>query len=397
MSLLIRRKTSRQKVVPGCGVLGVSTPGATDYLRLEDGSRLYRVEMRDRTLYRRGAPRGWKHPWTVEPYYFPGLSSEADGKESICQPAGWYARIQPGTVNGLDPLVPGAKPIPVPEAPSTPDAAYTIGRLDKAPPGQRAAGLLDGPMVPLLSFRRFRQTRGQVAEFFKQYGFDALKAGNLGDGTDIQISTDLASGLPTSLTMDVTNQASNPPWLGVIDIFVSTARAGYKLTTEIGAFPLTAIEYKVQYDDTALGLYGTRARINTGEIPQKNYFVEIMAARQAGQAIEDDGLDHLKLASVYVLKANWQAKNKNPDAVTLDGQEEVAFVQHHCFWNLDHQAGNRSPYNIPSGNWYTTLTPLIGRYTMAPIFTLAAAESKMNEVLAAALNAGSNEGRYWSV
>jgi hypothetical protein len=275
-------------------------------------------------------------------------------------------------------VVPGAKPIPLPEnAASTPESAYAFGSLTKPGARTRPAGLLDGPLVPLNAFRKFTQRAGPLVTFFKQLGYDVTSSESY--------SVSATGGVVQNLESSQQKKA----FAYLIDVFVSTARAGYKVTVSTGAYPVTAIEYQVQYDDSSLGLYGVRARLMTGEMPKKPSSAELIAARQAGQSIQDDGMDHLKLATIYVLKTGEDG--------ALNGVNEVAFMQHHCFWNLEHMARNRAPVNIRSQNLGMTALALTGRYTIAPAATLSAVESSMNEALAAALNAGSNEGRYWSV
>jgi hypothetical protein len=178
-------------------------------------------------------------------------------------------------------------------------------------------------------------------------------------------------------------------------VFLSTARAASEFTTTVGAFPLTAIEYTVNFNDETLQKYGTRSRLMTGEIPQKLSPAERSRAKMRGESSEDDGQDVVNIATVYILKTgDWGG---DPESVVLDGVNEVAFVQHHCFWNLQHAPRNLQPVNLPSMNAGLLLLPLVGRYTFAPIFAAAALESLIGEALSSGFNSPENSGKYWSV
>ena len=369
-------------------------------MRLQDGSRMLRMQRGGEIFYGKGAPGADMHPWYTTPQWWDPIevtpsggtvASERRGGSAapeICVPGGWYAMVEPGFVNGLDPVVYGAPDIKVPASKgSPPRTPYQFGEKTKsATSSSRVPGLMDRVRVPLNGMRTYKVRTGQVVEYFRKFGYDPSKV------NPVEIST---GGANPTINANNLFSAGSTPWLGFCDIYLATARAGYELETSLGAFPITAIEYSVQFNDEVLQQYGTRARLMTGEMPKTPTAEERATARLLRKPLEDDAQDYLKISTVYILKTgDWGG---DPDKVSIDGKNETAFVQHHCFWNLEHRARNRNPVNLPSMNAGLMFLPLIGRYGIAPIATASALESMANEIISAGLNAAQNTGKYWSV
>ena len=372
-------------------------------MRLPDGSRMLRMQRGGEIFYGKGAPGADPHPWYTTPQWWDPIEVAPSGGSvasrtrggsaapEVCVPGGWYAMVEPGFVNGLDPVVFGAPDIKVPDpeeaAAEEARTPYQFGTKTKsAGSSSRVPGLMDRVRVPLNEIRTYKARTGQVVEYFRKFGYDPSKV------NPVEIST---GGANPTINANNLFSAGSTPWLGFCDIYLATARAGYELETSIGAFPITAIEYTVQFNDTVLRQYGTRARLMTGELPKTPSHAERATARLMGKPLEDDAQDYIKISTVYILKTgDWGG---DPDKVIIDGKNETAFVQHHCFWNLEHRARNRNPVNLPSMNASLMFLPLIGRYGIAPIATASAFESLLNGIISAGLNAAQNTGKYWSV
>lgn len=328
------------------------------------------------------------HPWYTSLTWADAISAGSGKIKKTCRPAGYYATIEPGFVNGLDPYIDSQIVYPlsiaVPPGRVTPESSYAFGTKTKGPPDSRAPGLLERPRV-WISNGAFMNiaaagtgvSMGEQA-FFEQHGFDRFQARGEPQGE--------AQG-------EARGDERESPWVGYCDVFLSTARMSSVVAKpELGGFPVTAISYSASYKDTTLQLYGSRTRLMLGQIPSKPTRESQAAMTVLGMPYEDDGQDYIRISRIFVLKYGADAAAYNVD---FDGTEWV-FVKHFCFWNLQYMPKIRDPVNMPSSNISLAFLPLIGRYSIAPVFAASAIESALNAAIAGAMNAASNEGKYWT-
>ena len=395
---MIIRKTKKVpfKLDASQGVGAFSGEGSHS-VNIVNGGPCLRTERKNEILFGNPPPLSDRHPWNVYLTWVQG-----DDKEIT---SGWYANIEPGFVNGLDPLIfpENVFPSKIKVASSAKSASrespYAFGAAkvyegSEEKDGVRAPGLMERPMV-LMPTRAFtnimaenKQTsRNAIAFFEKKYNWDRRAASSVGGGQVLNVSD-------VSVTIEGIQRSEVPVWVGSTDVYLSTARAASQTKSSMSGFPITAIEYSTQFNDKALGLYGSRSRIRFGQPPEKPSLQARALLTALGQPWEDDGEDHIKIATIFLLVPDETPEQERLSEFT---GREIWFVQHSLFWNLEHRAPNRDPVNIPSMNASLALLPLVGRYTFAPIMMAATMESMLNAAIASLLNKESNEGKYWTV
>lgn len=388
--MIIRRtKKIPFKLAASQGVGAFSGEGSHS-VNIVNGGPCLRTERGNKILFGNPAPVSDRHPWNI---YLSWVQGDDDKINS-----GWYANIEPGFVNGLDPYIESANAFPsqikVGLTNSKIKTAYDFGSKNPKPTdGNRVPGLMERPMVwlPPGSFTNVMAEgkmtpRNAIAFFEKKYGYDSRAAGGIGGAQTIAFSS-------TGVQIQQ-NQGNGIGWVGSTDVYLSTARAASQTRPNLGAFPITAIEYNTQFNDKALQLYGSRTRVRFGEIPQKPSIQARAALTVLGQPYEDDGEDHLKVATIFILSRDQEAAEQSLKA--FNGSE-LWFVQHSLFWNLEYRPRYRDPINIPSMNASLAFLPLVGRYSFSAVAMGAVMESMLNAAIAGLLNQESNEGKYWTV
>jgi hypothetical protein len=361
-------------------------------LNIVNGGPCLKMQVKNKMLFGNPAPLSDRHPWNI---YLTWVQGDGSAIKH-----GWHANIEPGFVNGLDPIIQSEnafpKEIKVTTSASNVKTAYAFGRVasKKDEDGMRVPGLMERPMVwmPPRAFTNIMAEgkmtpRNAIAFFEKKYGYDSRAAGGIGGGQTISSSN---SGAGVEIQQ---NQVSSNVWVGASDVYLSTARAASQTKSSMGIFPITAIEYNTEFNDKALQLYGSRTRVRFGSMPQKPSLQARAALTVLGLPYEDDGEDHVKVATIYIMAAGEPAAQ---NLLSFTGSE-LWFVQHSLFWNLEYRPRYRDPVNLPPMNASLAFLPLVGRYSIAPIAIAATFESMLNAAIAGLLNQESNEGKYWTV
>lgn len=326
---------------------------------------------------------GWQHPWSTSVDYYDIKSGKLLNSKGEAI-SGWGARIKPGFVNGIDPIVRAAAPLDLGLDPTKPQRT----------PEQRmravlrdSPGLADNPLIPC-----FPQIAKKTNEIPKQL----RDMGAVGLDKPIKAS---GSGLNTTYSIQGNLEGiSNERYVAIQYFHIAVARPSFKMEVDIGQMNLIlgqGIGYNVGYDTRAMDLFGVRARLNGG-LPEKKPEPTFEERLQGGYG--DDGQDFFMVSAVYWLSQ--EAKDVKKSA--KDGKPEldstwVPFVRHFCFWNLEYRTKMEFPRNLPRSGVDPFLAWFVGRFTIAPMATMAAMASEENRVLAAAFNNALPKGYFWTI
>lgn len=226
----------------------------------------------------------WEHPWSVSLRWNKNR---------------WEARIKPGTVNAVDPLVPSV-------------ASREKGRENTD------ASLAEDPWIPLHSFRSGLQEESKaVRAFFQPLGvrLDVFTVSALGEFVVVKDERD-KNPLP-------------PRQLVACDLYLAKARASFRATVTIvdaGGQSGEQVDYATVYDTSQLERVGPRARVMQAPVFPP-VFHPTFFDRFSGN-FQDDGEDRTNICSVFFL---------SPPGHT--GALDVSwtpYVRYDLFWNLKH-------------------------------------------------------------
>ena len=368
--ILRPRKKAKNTGDSGAGV-GTRSYGAKNIFFARDGVQVRERKLGDRILYSAESLGGWIHPW----YTTVGWCTEESGNlknnrgEAI---SGFAAVVNPGFVNGIDPVCPGAQKIKIGEEETSNDLLSGGDPQDVLV----EAGLLDGPLVPLYSPNLITRAGGIPA------GLSDLGAVPYTDGLSV-------SGGGSQLAME--EVPVDPRYLAAIDIYLQCARPTAEMNVSTFNYPMDSIEYNTTFNTDALDREGARASLRVGSMPPNQK--PTIADKFTG-GYTDPGIDCFLIATVYFLSP------ENP-IVGAEGAPElnetwVPYVQHHTFWNLEYRWKLVVPVNKPA-KLDVSLLPITGKYTLAGQGMLAAGASELNRLLAAVFNAKNTEGRFWTI
>jgi hypothetical protein len=291
----------------------------------------------------------WRHPWHT-------LLSWIDDQ--------WQFNVKAGFVNGFDPVVPSTAPEPTEQEPRPKDL-----------------GMIDVPWIPVRGTRPVGSDGSYVPPFFRKLGVKQVKMPS--------VSLSNFDSFNVGDILQAADDAANNRKLQAFDIFVTMARATYKMeptfTNNIVLGSL--LEYTVTYDISSLTALGTRPRLN--QSPKMDEPSEPDLSARLSGIVGDDGLDRLPVATGYLLAPAENPSDK-PD------RNWTPYVQHKCFWNATHQARNAVPINLPQLSGMAGLFALTSRYTIAPAASFAVMEAEMQRITAAVFNSSSNRGVFWT-
>lgn len=395
------------------GSMGAVSYNGQHNISFSEGSVFRKIDGRKEVVFMKPTRPRPLHPWFTAANWFDEIGGGGGGGGSggggasagpregsavaTNRSEGYYAMVQPGFVNGLDPLVYGAPEIKLDKAPTTDQrqSPYLIGNQVKPSEDiKRVPGLLEAPLVPLF-FSAYRSATSQASNFFqKKYDFDpAIMQGAEASGSATGSGRN-PSNRPANSSNGQTQSQEQSPWVGFCDLYLATARVNYDMAVTPTGFPVTGIDYSFSYRTGALEDYGQRARLLVGVMPQGKDIREQGVAALLGTPVDDDGLDFIKISTVYVLKSgDWGG---DADKVTVNGIGEQVFVQHHCFWNLEHRSRNQNIADLPDINASEVLLPLVGQYSIAPIATVAIMEGMLGQAVASIINDNGSIGKYWT-
>lgn len=337
-----------------------------------EGSRPYRWrKMGKQILMVPPGRSSWRHPWqTTVRWYEKGEGLKNYEGEDI---EGFGASVNPGLVNGIDPIAFGAwggNSSNLADVPSQ-------GKYRNAP------GLLDFPVVPLpqVAFRLVE--RGMLPKVTIPLG---LKEMGAVEATGASVSGSASEGT-VSVSLD-SAQAESEKYCAVASLYLRAARPQVLPKGEVDTANaiFDGVQYFTKYGLGNLSQWGARAQLMVGIPP---------GDPSPKDKVADLGFDFFPIVEIFLLSAQEPRRDALGGPV-IDGGW-IPFVRHHCFWNLEYRfdashLGEEIP--LQSLNAALPFLGLIGRYTIAPIAVGAALTSLMNEALAS--NIRGVKGRWWT-
>jgi hypothetical protein len=371
--ILRPRKKQKNTVDSGAG-LATRSYGAKNIFYARDGVQVRERKLGDRILYTAEAPGRWIHPWYTTVGWFTKESGALKNNKGEAV-AGFAAVVNPGFVNGIDPVCPGSQKIKVGEKKSSSDllGGSKLGG-SKTQDVLAAAGLLDGPLIPLFDTFALITRKGGIPA-----GLADLGAVPYTDGVSVSGEAIKLEEVP-----------ENPRYVASTGIYLQCARPTSKMDVSTFNYPMDSIEYNVSFDTAALDRYGIRAILGVGSPPpnQKPTIMDKLTGNYT-----DPGLDCWMVATIYLLSPENPEMGDNGPKVT---ETWVPYVRHHTYWNLEYRWKLVVPQNKPA-KLDMSLLPITGRYTLAGQGMLAAGASELNRLMAAVFNAKNTQGRFWTV
>jgi hypothetical protein len=364
--ILRPRKKAKNTIDSGSGV-GTRSYGEKKIFHERDGVQVRERRMGERILYTAESLGQWMHPWYTTVSWFTKESGTLKNNKGEAI-AGFAALVNPGFVNGIDPVCPGSQKIKVGEEETSNDLLGGATTQDVL----AEPGLLDGPLIPL--FDHFNlMSKGIPA------GLADLGAVPYSDGLSVSGEAIKLEEVP-----------ENPRYVASTGIYLQCARPTSKMDVSTFNYPFDSIEYNVTFDTAALDRYGIRARLGVGSPPpnQKPTIMDKLTG-----IYTDPGLDCWMVATIYLLSPeNPETDDKGPKIT----EAWVPYVKHHTYWNLEYRWKLVVPQNKPAKT-DMSLLPITGRYTLAPVATLSAQNSELNRLMAAVFNSKNTEGRFWTI
>jgi hypothetical protein len=358
--ILRPRKKGKNTVDSGFGV-GTRSYGRKNIFYTHDGVQVRERKLGDRILYSLDSPQEWMHPWYTTVGYFTQESGVLKNTKDEAI-AGFAAVVNPGFVNGIDPVCPGAQKIIVGEE-KTSNNLLSGGDPVEI---KEQPGLLDGPLIPL-------------------YGFVFIGKGipaGLKDLGAEERSSDPNTIAPTN---------PDARYVATTGIYLQCARPTSKMDVSEFNYPMDSIDYSVSFDTAALDRYGVRATIGVGAPPPN---LKPSIADKLTGGYQDPGLDCWMIATVYLLSPKNPITDKDGNPVVTEAW--VPYVKHHTYWNLEYRWRLVVPQNKPLKT-DMSLLPITGRYGLAGQGMVAAGASEVNRLMAAVLNAKNTNGKFWTV
>ena len=350
-----------------------------------EGSRPYRWrKMGKQILMMPPGRSSWKHPWyTALRWYQEGEGLKNNKGEVI---EGFGASVNPGLVNGIDPVAFGAwgDIANVADVPS--QGVY-----------RRAPGLLDSPIVPLPA-RAFTLVQRRMPEGYPKVtiplGLKELGAVEYVD--DISVAgANAMGGANTTFLLNTAQDPKLVKYCAVTWLYLRAARPSVIPKGEVdmsNAF-FDGVKYNSKFSMENLSQWGNRAQLMVGVPP-----INPPPKQGPFDQPADLGFDFLPIVEIFLLSGQEPRIGENGKPV-IDGGW-IPFVRHHCFWNLEyrfdasHLGEIARVDRLQSGNPAFALVGIIGRYTIAPIATGAALASLSNAAMAASIR--SIQGRWWT-
>jgi hypothetical protein len=369
--ILRPRKKAKNTIDSGSGV-GTRSYGEKKIFHERDGVQVRERKMGERILYTAESLGQWMHPWYTTVSWFTRESGTLkNNKGEVIE--GFAAVVNPGFVNGVDPVCPGSQKIKVGEEETSSDLLSGGDKKDVL----AEPGLLDGPLIPLFDTFSLVTRKGGIPA-----GLADLGAVHYQDGMSVSGEAIRLEEVP-----------ENPRYVATTGLYLQCARPTSKMDVSTFNFPIDAIEYNVSYDIDIFERLGVRARLGVGSPPpnQKPTIMDKFAG-----SYTDPGIDCWMIATIYLLSPeNPETDDKGPKIT----EAWVPYVKHHTYWNLEYRFKMVPPVNSPSGIARSAL-PLLaftGRYSFAGQGVLASMESGMNRLLAAVFNSKNTEGRFWTI
>lgn len=348
---------------------------------LYEGSRPYRYKKLGRQIViLPPAPEpNFRHPWKTSVRWYKKNEGLKNNKGNLIE--GFGAFVQPGLVNGLDPVCIGAWS-------ENPDLANvpSQGEYSKAP------GLLDAPIIPLPpnAFNLVERPmpeglpRVSIPLGLKKLGVVEYKSGISASGSaeTMELSMNTAGA-----------EADSNKYAAITWLYLRTARPSVMAKGDVdmsNAF-LDGVKYRSKYSMENLGKWGNRSQFMVGPPPEN----PVRSQSLIPEPPADLGFDFFPILEIWLISGQ-QPRVDDKGKPVIDGGW-IPFVRHRCFWNLEYRFDAShlgEEEKMQMGNPALAFLPLIGRYTVAPIATTAAMTSMLNEATAA--NIQGVMGSYWT-
>jgi len=366
--ILRPRKNAKNTIDSGSGV-GTRSYGEKKIFYERDGVQVRERKMGDRILYTAESLGQWIHPWYTTVGWFTRESGTLKNNKGEAI-AGFAAVVNPGFVNGIDPVCPGSQKIKVGEEETSNDLLSGGDVQDVL----AEPGLLDGPLIPLFDTFRLVTRKGGVPA-----GLADLGALHYQDGMSVSGGAIKLEEVP-----------ENPRYVATTGLYLQCARPTSEMDVSTSNYPMDSIEYNVSFNTAALDRYGIRARLGVGSPPpnQKPTMMDKLTGNYT-----DPGLDCWMVATIYLLSPENPEIGDGGPKVT---EAWVPYVKHHTYWNLEYRWKLVVPMDRPA-KLDMSLLPITGRYTLAGQGLLAAGASELNRLMAAVFNAKNTQGRFWTV
>ena len=386
-------------------------------------------------VFAKQGQKSWRHPWHVDLTWSDKLV-DAFGKPA---PEGWAATVAPGFINGIDPVAPGLY------VDSFKAGGDSIGGERQEirgvkEMGKQQAGLMDYPLIGLnaasvwskpqavpymikLFFANLLLERSGATMKDIQQQSQVTNGGPLGrPGQDGFIDNAVAAAMDLVGSADFMNGASDDPgkdYREVLctDFFIVTARPALKEETWLSSDGFLGIINNSipTFNTLALTNY-PRPAIRFAKMPQDSAaanFEPFKAAGSGKSKNDDDGLDYLKLGTVWAVspekEAPWVQLESNLGFYQYDtskwpDKSWSMHVSYDVFWNLCHRA--KIPKLNTVGGAGSVVAAQVGAAAAAgPLGLMAAAPiistnsmlmNMQDNLIQGASNAKANKGLYWT-
>jgi hypothetical protein len=327
-------------------------------------------------------PKEFLHPWKTSVRWYE-MGEGLKNFEGV-EIEGFGATVNPGLVSGMDPVAFGAWS----------DSAY-VADVPSQGKYRRAPGLMDGPIVPLFSFKVVTRGPEMVPPVKIPLGLRQLGV----DYAPIEASVSGSAG-NFSVTLNLGPEVAQL-YAGVTYLYLRTARPRVADKGDVVGGFFEGTVYNNTYDMTLLGQWGNRAQLMTGWPPENP------PPRTPGpgpQTVTDLGFDTLPLVQIFVVSPNAPRRDARGNLIVDGGW--IPFVRHLCYWNLEYRfdpklVGNPLQLdNSVTGGFATILGVLGGGFGLGAVATQAALEGVLNKALAdtaSAMQINEMKGNFFTV
>jgi hypothetical protein len=319
-------------------------------------------------------PPTFQHPWkTSLRWYEKGEGLKNYKGEEI---EGFGCSVNPGLVNGLDPVAIGAW-----------SDSSNLADVPSQGDYRRAPGLLDFPIVPIPATSFVAVSKPMPSGYppvsiplgLRDLGVKAVSGAATGASPDsINIGNLDAS-------------ESDAKYCAVAWLYLRAARPSVMAKGDVdqsnGFFD--GVKYYTKYGMENLSRWGGRAQLMVG-VPPENP----PPRTSMQESVTDLGFDFHPLIEIFLVSGQEPRKDDRGNVI-IDGGW-IPFVRHHCFWNLEYRfdASHLGKPMPQFGNLALPFVGLIGRYGLAPIATGAALVSMTNSAIAGSIKGVM--GRWWT-
>lgn len=375
-------KKRRLKLKSAAGVQSRQIDAKFCFYKKERAYR-YKKIGKNVTILPPAPPREFEHPWkTRVRWYEKGAGLKNYKGEDI---EGFGAVVNPGLVNGLDPVAIGAW-----------GEGENIANILSQGSFAKAPGLLDSPIIPLPTIYLIEKP-----DPFEDFKFPEIPLGLRALGA-VEKKADVTMGgtsqglLSGNVTFDINTRQdmSKMKYCAVTFLYLRTARPRVMQKGDVdmtNAF-FDGVKYYSKYSMENLSQWGIRSQLLSG-IPPQN---PVPPPPGPGPKIWLDlGFDFYPIAEIWFISG--QEPEMDPRGYPIVDGGWIPFVRHGAFWNVEYRfdASNLGEEaKLQSGNPNLWALPLVGRYTIAPIATGAAIASMQNEIFAN--NVYAIRGAYWT-